>query len=272
MKAVLVVLMFAGFASAQTPNAATIKSVYGNPAKWPVCQLGKAPIAPGPAPELANPFKAKGGPVFMSESGRTASEPGRWIVCNLPEDTDIYWWAGSIRDVASNQPFYPIGWEPPATTPVNGRPGEPGLPGANGTNGSSCSVSNNGNDTYTLSCTDGTSVVVRNGKDGRNGTNGTNATATATANNTWQDPMAKFVTNDGFHCRKGCKVLIGVGIVAGVAGGVFATHGHSNGVTIGNAPPVGITTVATGGTTSGTGSSGGTVTNCLPGSAGCAAH
>jgi len=42
--------------------------------------------------------------------------------------------------------------------------------GTSGTNGSSCDVTDNGNGTFTIACTDGNSVTVANGTDGTNGT------------------------------------------------------------------------------------------------------
>jgi len=48
--------------------------------------------------------------------------------------------------------------------------GSAGKNGANGTNGTSCTATDNGNGSATITCPDGTSVVVANGKDGAPGT------------------------------------------------------------------------------------------------------
>ena len=49
--------------------------------------------------------------------------------------------------------------------------------GPAGEKGSSCSTRDNGDGTITVSCTDGTSVTLSNGRDGTNGANGTNGDA-----------------------------------------------------------------------------------------------
>ena len=106
-----------------------------NPAKWPVCQLGKAPVAPGPAPAEAIVFKSTGGPVIMTEAGRNGGVPS--IRCRLPPGTDVYRGAdGTLRDLPSNQPFWPVGWDaaPPAT-PKQGPKGDTGPRGLQGERG-----------------------------------------------------------------------------------------------------------------------------------------
>ena len=110
------------------------------PASWPVCRLGKAPVAPGPPPTEAVVFPAKGGPVIMSEAGTAGAV--RLIRCNLPADTPSYRGAdGVLRDVASNQPYWPVKWDAiPASIPVprdgiDGQPGPRGPRGFPGING-----------------------------------------------------------------------------------------------------------------------------------------
>ena len=106
---------------------------------WLECKLGKAPISPGPAPADAYTFGVKGGPVLMSEAGITKGAPARWITCILPKETPSYRGAdGVLRDVASNQPYFPVGWDatppliPDAPTP---QPGPQGLKGDKGDKG-----------------------------------------------------------------------------------------------------------------------------------------
>ena len=123
------VLGFATSASAQDPAIT---------AKWPVCRLGKAPIAPGPPPLDAQVFPAKGGPVIMSEAGPGSSV--RLINCRLPVDTPSYRGSdGDLRDVASNQPYTPVGWDaspPSVIVGPEGPKGDKGDTGATGATGS----------------------------------------------------------------------------------------------------------------------------------------
>lgn len=110
-------------APAQTPAAAaqavrdttptpTIRAA-ANPENWPVCQLGRAPIAPGPAPSEALVFRTAGGPVVMSEAGPPGSERQvRFVSCRLAAGSEVYRGAdGTLRDLPSNQPFWPVGWD-----------------------------------------------------------------------------------------------------------------------------------------------------------------
>lgn len=58
---------------------------------------------------------------------------------------------------------------------VDGRDGRDGISGTNGADGkdgSSCTVVDNQDGTYTVSCTDGTSVTLRDGQDGTDGKDG----------------------------------------------------------------------------------------------------
>ena len=48
--------------------------------------------------------------------------------------------------------------------------------GKNGAAGSSCTVMDNGNGTVTITCEDGTTATVNDGRNGTNGTNGTDGT------------------------------------------------------------------------------------------------
>lgn len=57
---------------------------------------------------------------------------------------------------------------------TNGHDGTNGANGLDGQDGSSCSVVDNGNNTYSMSCTDGTSVTWSNGIDGSDGSDGQN--------------------------------------------------------------------------------------------------
>jgi OmcA/MtrC family decaheme c-type cytochrome len=52
--------------------------------------------------------------------------------------------------------------------------GENGAAGQAGAAGTSCTVTDNGDGTATISCTDGTTATVENGTDGQNGANGAN--------------------------------------------------------------------------------------------------
>src|SRR3989344_8645548 len=90
---------------------------------WPVCRLGAAPIHPGPAPAEAVVFPAQGGPVVMSEAGLKGAV--RFIRCRLPAGTPSYRGTdGVLRDVASNQPYWGVGWD--AAPPPEPEPGRPG--------------------------------------------------------------------------------------------------------------------------------------------------
>jgi hypothetical protein len=96
-----------------------------DPSKWDVCKLGAAPIAPGPAPRNAVVFKTEGGPVLMSERGPGMS--GIFTTCRLAPGSEVYRPAdGTLRDLPSNQPFWPIGWDldttPATTTPLTPEP------------------------------------------------------------------------------------------------------------------------------------------------------
>jgi|GEM_PF-7111045 len=92
------------------------KTSESDPATWPVCRLGKSPIAPGPAPKEAEVFETKGGPVVMSEAGPGSSV--RLINCRLLPGTLAYRGAdGTLRDLPSNQPFWPVKWDLPVPTP-----------------------------------------------------------------------------------------------------------------------------------------------------------
>ena len=55
----------------------------------------------------------------------------------------------------------------------DGTDGADGTNGTDGADGSSCSVTDNGDGTKTISCTDGTTATVADGTDGADGTNGT---------------------------------------------------------------------------------------------------
>jgi hypothetical protein len=110
--AVCALAIMASSASAQTTP----------PASWPVCNLGAAPIAPGPAPAEAKVFPSQGGPVIMSYAGRAGAVV--LVRCKLPVDAQVYRGAdGTLRDLPSNQPFWPVMWD--ASPPLQQR-GEPG--------------------------------------------------------------------------------------------------------------------------------------------------
>jgi len=57
-------------------------------------------------------------------------------------------------------------------TGATGAPGATGANGTNGTDGSSCSVHDNGDGTYLLTCTDGTSITLHDGDAGATGPQG----------------------------------------------------------------------------------------------------
>jgi len=121
-------------------------------------------VAPGPPPAEAVVFPAKGGPVIMSEAGTAGAV--RLIRCNLPDNTPSYRSAdGVLRDVASNQPYWPVGWDAaPVPTLRNGIDGRNGVDGKNGIDGRNGVDGKNG-------------IDGRNGVDGAKGDPGKNATA-----------------------------------------------------------------------------------------------
>ena len=178
------------------------------PASWPVCRLGKAPVAPGPPPTEAVVFQVKGGPVAMSEAGLNGAV--KWIRCNLPINTPSYRGAdGVLRDVASNQPFFPVGWDAVEPAPISGPKGDPGTSSSSIPEAPPINIINNNNNIYMPPVAD----------DGPPPNHGPYKT--------------------GHHCGKGCKILIGTGIgIGAVIGIVIATHhtGTTNGV-----PPGGVT-------------------------------
>ncbi|MDO8565274.1 MAG: hypothetical protein Q7R67_01460 [bacterium] len=102
-----------------------------------MCQLGKAPIAFGPAPREAQVFKTTGGPVLMTEAGPPGREREvRIISCQLARDADVYRSAdGALRDLPSNQPFWPIGWDAAPPQQLAGQQGLRGLDGPQGLRG-----------------------------------------------------------------------------------------------------------------------------------------
>lgn len=130
MKRTLILLALAVLATASNLYAQT--SV--NQANWPVCLLGEAPIARGPAPPEAQVFKTTGGPVLMTEAGPPGRErEARIISCQLAPDSEVYRSAdGTLRDLPSNQPFWPIGWDATASQQIAGRDGKDGLQGLKG--------------------------------------------------------------------------------------------------------------------------------------------
>src|SRR3989344_1798118 len=66
--ALVALVVFSAPTMAQTIESAT--------AKWPICNLGAKPIAPGPEPAEALVFRTDGGPVIMSQKGgRVAPVP-----------------------------------------------------------------------------------------------------------------------------------------------------------------------------------------------------
>lgn len=60
----------------------------------------------------------------------------------------------------------------PVCNGIDGQDGVDGQNGADGEDGTSCSVADNGDGTKTISCTDGTSVLVSDGTDGSDGQQG----------------------------------------------------------------------------------------------------
>lgn len=107
------------------------------PASWPECRLGRAPVAPGPAPKDAVVFPAPGGPAIMSEAGLRGAV--RLVQCRLKAGEPVYRGSdGVLRDVASNQPFFPVGWDaapPPVTAGPQGPTGPRGPEGPKGPEG-----------------------------------------------------------------------------------------------------------------------------------------
>ncbi|MFH0981985.1 MAG: hypothetical protein V2A79_10635 [Planctomycetota bacterium] len=99
--------------------------------------------------------------VFMSE--REIDE----YVCTFTEDTD----SNGVIDVLDcrGQDGEP-GQD--GASGASGGSGADGADGADGRDGSSCTVADNGDGTYTLSCEDGTSVTIHDGQDGRDGVDG----------------------------------------------------------------------------------------------------
>ena len=91
-------------------------------AKWPTCNLGEKPIAPGPEPAGAVVFRTDGGPVIMSQRGGKGAE---WPLCRLAPDARVYRGRdGVLRDLPSNQPFFPVGWDAaPPPAPGEGKQG-----------------------------------------------------------------------------------------------------------------------------------------------------
>lgn len=132
---VLVALLTATLAtSAYAQRPAIPAGASADTAKWPACQLGRAPIAPGPAPREASVFKTSGGPVIMSEAGPRGAV--RFVTCGLPEGAEVYRSAdGTLRDLPSNQPFWPVGWDATTPQPIAGRDGSNGHDGAAGLQG-----------------------------------------------------------------------------------------------------------------------------------------
>lgn len=120
---VLVTVMGATLAEAQT------RRPQGNAPieQWAVCQLGKAPVVRNrPAPNEAQVFASPGGPVIMSEDGPGSSI--RWIQCRLPAGTPSYRGAdGVLRDVESNQPYFPVMWDAAPPVALKGERGEDGI-------------------------------------------------------------------------------------------------------------------------------------------------
>jgi len=64
----------------------------------------------------------------------------------------------------------------PGNNGTNGSNGSDGVSGSNGATGSSCSVKDNQNSTFTMSCTDGSYVTWHDGENGLPGQNGLNGT------------------------------------------------------------------------------------------------
>jgi hypothetical protein len=133
MKKVLVTVVLIAILMVISPCTFTFAQTTPT-ASWPVCKLGKAPIAPGPAPEEATVFPVKGGPVVMSEAG--VAGVVKLIRCNLPANTPSYRGAdGVLRDVASNQPFFPVGWDAATSEILQGPAGPKGDKGDIGPQG-----------------------------------------------------------------------------------------------------------------------------------------
>lgn len=172
----LAIIAFGTFAEAQTTA----------PATWPTCKLGAAPIDPSPAPSEAKVFPAAGGPVLMTEAGRLGSV--RMIRCQLPVGTPSYRGAdGVLRDVASNQPYFPVKWD---AAPPQEKPGRDGVDGRDGINGK-----------------DGVA-----GRDGINGTDGRDG-------RDFVPPPKRFAGEGGSFPWK--KALLWTGAIVG---GTYATY------------------------------------------------
>jgi hypothetical protein len=216
----------------QVTTGSKVSSPYTTPpSSWPVCRLGMAPIDPGPAPKDATVFPVTGGPVVMSEAGPNGSV--RWIRCNLAAGTPSYRSAdGDLRDVASNQPFSPIGWDAGGIASTNGKDGR----------GIADAVIEGKN--LVLIYTDGTRKNVGR-VVGEDGLNGTSVTSIGLG---YGDPNCpyggtKFVsgTNVSYNCNlranqitedgKGVLCFRGVkstlscaAVLAGIAGAIWLGH------------------------------------------------
>jgi len=112
--ALVALVVFSAPTMAQTIESAT--------AKWPICNLGAKPIAPGPEPAEALVFRTDGGPVIMSQKGGKGAE---WPLCRMAPGARVYRGTdGVLRDLPSNQPFFPVGWDAaPPPAPGEGKPG-----------------------------------------------------------------------------------------------------------------------------------------------------
>lgn len=88
-----------------------------------------------------------------------------------------------------------------------GQTGQTGLPGSAGRDGSSCSTTQAIGGVL-VSCTDGTSAVILNGKDGTNGTDGVNAPPTPYTVTELVDPCGKQTTYDEVLMRLANNQLI----------------------------------------------------------------
>jgi len=90
-----------------------------------------------------------------------------------------------------------------------------GVNGINGRDGSSCTILNNGDHTYTLSCSDGTEIILTDGINGVNGVNGVNGDDGTDGDN----------GTDGTDGINGTNGTNGVDGVDGV-GGYNGTNGY----------------------------------------------
>lgn len=86
---------------------------------------------------------------------------------------------------------------------VEGKPGEPGK------NGSSCSVRSNGNGTSTVSCTDGTSAIIKDGEDGSSCSVTSNGNGTSTLACTDGTSILIHDGKDGYTPQKGVDYFDG---------------------------------------------------------------